>query len=99
MHNIKSFIAIFDVFFTALWGMCLIDLLPLAGVPSVLPFVDVWIQKAISFVGLIGLSIRVYNYYHSSKITREIKKNQLDSDKEELRKIKFENRQREKSVN
>jgi len=97
MHQIKSFIAIFDVFFTALWGVCLIDLMPLAGVPTILPYVDVWIQKAVSFVGLVGFLMRLYNYWQNAKIARDMKRTELEMQQEELRQIKFENKQKEKA--
>jgi len=97
MQQVKSFIAIFDVFFTALWGVCLIDLMPLAGVPTILPYVDVWIQKAVSFVGLVGFLMRLYNYWQNAKIARDMKRTELELQQEELRKIKFENKQKEKA--
>jgi len=97
MHQVKSFIAIFDVFFTALWGVCLIDLMPLAGVPTILPYVDVWIQKAVSFVGLVGFLMRLYNYWQNAKISRDMKRTELEMQQEELRQIKFENKQKEKA--
>jgi len=97
MHQVKSFIAIFDVFFTALWGVCLIDLMPLAGVPTILPYVDVWIQKAISLVGLLFAAVRLHNYWQNAKIARDMKRTELELQQEELRKIKFENKQKEKA--
>ena len=77
MQHFKHIIATADMAVTALWGVCVIDLLPFDWLPTILSHVDIGVQKMIAIGGLIFLYLRIHNYWHINKINRDIKRAEL----------------------
>ena len=76
MHTIKSFLNFIDIILGTFWSITLIEVVPLVTSSPVVVFsqVDNIIKILFSLAGLVYLIFRIINYWHMSKLNREIKK-------------------------
>ena len=76
MHTIKSFLNFIDIILGTFWSITLIEVVPLVTSSPVVVFsqVDNVIKILFSLAGLVYLIFRIINYWHMSKLNREIKK-------------------------
>ena len=76
MHTIKSFLNFIDIILGTFWSITLIEVVPLVTSSPVVVFsqVDNIIKILFSLAGLVYLVFRIINYWHMSKLNREIKK-------------------------
>lgn len=76
MQQIKTFFNIIDLFFGTWWSITLVEVMPLltSGTTIVFTQVDNLIKILFSLAGLVYLIFRIINYWHMSKLNREIKR-------------------------
>jgi len=76
MQQIKTFLNLIDIFLGTFWSMTVIEVVPLltSGTTLVFTQVDNIIKILFSLAGLVYLIFRIINYYHMSKLNREIKR-------------------------
>lgn len=76
MQQIKTFFNLIDILLGTFWSMTVIEIVPLltSGTTLVFTQVDNIIKILFSLAGLVYLIFRIINYYHMSKLNREIKR-------------------------
>jgi len=76
MQQIKTFFNLIDILLGTFWSMTVIEIVPLltSGTTLVFTQVDNVIKILFSLAGLVYLIFRIINYYHMSKLNREIKR-------------------------
>ena len=68
--NLKSIYTLLDIFFGAVWGFTIIDIIPLVAINGgniIFSNLDNGIKVVSALFGLIYFAIRIYFYYHKSK--------------------------------
>lgn len=85
MQTAKEILTYLDMFFCSVWGITLTDILPtLLSTPTALfSTVDNFIKLLFSLAGFVYLILRIWNYYHTSKLNRELKKLDIEHKKNE----------------
>jgi high-affinity Fe2+/Pb2+ permease len=78
MHHFKEIIHFLDYTFAILWGFTVYDLVIAINVGGVFSTIDNIIKLAFAFIGLVYTGVRLHHYYHSSKLDRQIKKEELE---------------------
>lgn len=76
MQQIKSFFNLLDLIVGTFWSMTLIEIVPLltSGTTIVFTQADNIMKFILSLLGTVYLAFRIYNYWHMSKLNREIKR-------------------------
>lgn len=94
MHHVRTFINFLDIVVGTFWGMTLYEVIPLFTSGSstiVFTQADNIMKFVLSFLGAVYLVFRIHNYYHMSRIDRDLKAIELIYKQEELSKrdLKF----------
>ena len=76
MQQIKSILNFIDIVLGTFWSITLVEVMPLltSGTTIVFTQVDNLIKILFSLAGLVYLIFRIINYWHMSKLNREIKR-------------------------
>jgi hypothetical protein len=76
MQHIKSLLNFIDIILGTFWSVTLIEVVPLLTSGSTVIFtqIDSLIKILFSLAGLVYLIFRIINYWHMSKLNRELKK-------------------------
>lgn len=87
MDNIKTFANILDAFFLTIWGFNMIEfatvLFSSSKIVDGFSFIDGITKQGLGIAGFVYFVLRIYNYYHNSRLDREIKKEDLKKKKKE----------------
>ena len=78
MQIVKNLVYFLDYTFAILWGFTVYDLVIAINVGGVFSTIDNIIKLAFAFIGLVYTGARLHHYYHSSKLDRQIKKEELE---------------------
>lgn len=93
MANLKIIYRILDTFFLSIWGLTLIDLVPLTAVDNVVvsyTSIDTIIKTLMALVGFIYFVVTIPHKLKMQKLDRKIKQ-------EELEKLTLENNKIERN--